>query len=289
MSTFSFLRELEKRQENFENEAPKLLTKTSWKDSPSPLREAMHYALFSGKSKRIRASLVEEAAQITNLKPEKRLYLALAIEAIHAYSLVHDDLPALDNDTLRRGEPTCHIRFGEDQAILCGDALQALAFELLAQIDCPPQVFLIFAQAIGASGMVGGQSLDLQSQAWKTPKKLKEIHMKKTGQLFAISFSLPFWLTRKNPTLAYRYGVYLGKLFQMVDDLIDVIASSEEVGKKTQKDAEKLTYIRLYGVERTKKMALRQAQRLSRYAQKNFPNSPFVSELPLYITRQFNK
>ncbi|MCS6984887.1 MAG: polyprenyl synthetase family protein [Leptospiraceae bacterium] len=276
--------EIAERQRNFEQKARDYLNETSWKTSPTPLKEAIFYSLFAGKSKRLRPLLLEEQSRLCGLNEKSMFYMALAIECIHAYSLVHDDLPALDNDPLRRGEPSCHIRFGEAMAILAGDGLQSLAYECLSYASLNAPALELFSRSIGPAGMVGGQALDIESTKELSPALLREIHTKKTGCLFALSSALPYVQTNQESSWAYRLGLYMGKLYQVVDDYLDATATEEKAGKKTGKDQDKLTYIRLYGLDKTKKMIYRQKERLLRYQKKYFPHSPFLELFINYLT-----
>ena len=223
------------------------------------LQEAMRYAALIG-GKRIRPILCYATAELLGNPMQQVDNIACAIELIHAYSLVHDDLPAMDNDTLRRGQATCHIKFGEAQAILAGDALQALALELIATPTphIPPLQQLKIVQALGHasghSGMAGGQSLDLLSEG-KTISlnELETIHRKKTGALLEACVTLSAMACNADAaTLAnlQTYAQHIGLCFQVQDDILDVIGNTTDLGKTQGADqqANKATYPALLGL-----------------------------------------
>lgn len=237
------------------------------------LYEAMRYAVLGG-GKRVRAGLVYAAvqtvapAQVASTDEQQALAhaancVAGAVELIHAYSLVHDDLPSMDNDDWRRGQPTCHKRFGQAMAILAGDALQPLAFSLLAQLPSEHigQAVALLSQASGAEGMVSGQSLDiaLVNQALDLPA-LQHMHYLKTGAMIHASVALGA-LVAKASAEQYQalsqYGRCIGLAFQIVDDILDATASSETLGKTAGKDAQhnKPTYVTLLGLAQAQQHA----------------------------------
>ncbi len=232
---------------------------------PNSIHRAMRYAVFAG-GKRIRPVLCLEAGRLFRDNDGPLLPPASALELIHTYSLIHDDLPALDNDDLRRGKPSCHVAFGEATAILAGDALLTLAFQVLAESpDIPPERCLRvnreLARAIGTlGGMIGGQVADLEAEA-KPPdaRTLEYIHASKTGALFRASVRTGAILAGAGEGDLNKVSVYgekVGLAFQIVDDLLDVVGSREELGKAPGKDAEhgKATYPALYGVEKSRAM-----------------------------------
>jgi len=234
---------------------------------PATLMQAMRYASLDG-GKRIRAILVYATAHLLGLALEKVDAAAVAIECIHAYSLIHDDLPAMDDDNLRRGKPTCHIAFDEATAILAGDGLQTAAFEMLS--DCRDgrsaeqalQQIQILAKASGAQGMVGGQAIDLAATG-KTLSlaQLKNMHAMKTGALINASVAMVSCLiSPQNPTIHQALAAFstsLGLAFQIKDDILDVEGDSESLGKTQGADAAqgKVTYVALLGLESAKKEA----------------------------------
>ena len=229
--------------------------------------EAMRYAVL-GDGKRLRPILVVAACEACGGNAQASLAPAAAIELIHAYSLIHDDLPLMDDDDLRRGRPTVHRAFDEATALLAGDALQALAFEILAThppggASAPRRVesSLVVAAAVGAGGMVGGQAADLSADGRSIePDQLRWIHEHKTGALFAASAevgAIHAGATASTRAALRRFGFALGLAFQVTDDILDVVADTESLGKTAGKDADcgKMTYPALYGVERARQQA----------------------------------
>ena len=232
-------------------------------DAPAGLGEAMRYAVLDG-GKRLRPLLVMAACEAVHGNPQAALRAACATELIHAYSLVHDDMPCMDNDVLRRGKPTVHVQFGEARALLAGDALQALAFELLVPDDgtVAPEVQArlcrLLALAAGHSGMAGGQAIDLASVGQAlTENQLRAMHRLKTGALLQGSVMMGAACGAIMPAATQAlltYGAALGLAFQVVDDILDVAADSATLGKTAGKDAaqDKPTYVSLLGLERSR-------------------------------------
>jgi geranylgeranyl diphosphate synthase, type II len=228
------------------------------------LVEAMRYSLLAG-GKRIRPVLALATCEALGRPPEDLLPAAAAIELIHTYSLIHDDLPAMDDDDLRRGRPTCHIVFGEDTAILAGDALYAEAVRLVCdkQVGGPAvQVGILreLAGATGVAGMVGGQYLDLRDSGHESPDALQRVHTLKTGRLIACCVRSALVLAPPAPEveLAYReFARELGLLFQIVDDILDAAGSEEAMGKAVGADAlkGKATYVTIHGLDRARALA----------------------------------
>ena len=235
-------------------------------DAPAGLGESMRYAVLDG-GKRLRPLLVLAASDAVGGQPQAALRAACAIELIHAYSLVHDDMPCMDNDVLRRGKPTVHVQFGEAQALLAGDALQALAFELLTPEgdEVPPavqaQLCRLLARAAGYEGKAGGQAIDLASVGVDLDEtRLRRMHRLKTGALLQASVAMgAACASAPAPVLEalMRYGAALGLAFQVVDDILDVTADSATLGKTAGKDAasDKPTYVSLMGLERARILA----------------------------------
>ena len=225
---------------------------------PERLREAMRYSLLA-PGKRLRPLLVLAACDACGGEPEQALPAACAVEMIHTYSLIHDDLPAMDDDELRRGRPTCHIQFDEAPAILAGDALIPLAFEVLATglepADLARRAVCELARAAGATQLVGGQADDLQNQfAAPDREMLEAIHLRKTAAMMAVSLKLGGLVAGAEPSVLDRlenFGEKLGLAFQIADDLLDLRGEQTKIGKKTGKDESrgKLTYPGLLGVE----------------------------------------
>lgn len=233
---------------------------------PSRLAEAMRYAVL-GPGKRLRPRLVLMATEACGGDPRAALPAACAVELIHAYSLAHDDLPAMDDDDLRRGRPTVHVQFDEATAILVGDALQARAFELLATriepADLAGRCCAELARAAGAEHLVGGQADDLAgSFPGAAADDLQQIHARKTGAMFVVSLRLGALIagaSHKQLQSITDYATALGLLFQVTDDLLDVAGDETAVGKKLGKDADrgKMTYPELLGVDESRRLAAR--------------------------------
>jgi geranylgeranyl diphosphate synthase, type II len=227
------------------------------------LEEAMRYSLLAG-GKRIRPVLTLATARAIGRDPTSVLPLAAAIELIHTYSLIHDDLPAMDDDDLRRGRPTCHVKFGEDVAILAGDGLYAEAFHhLLAKQEADPARLVAAARelaaATGVDGMVGGQYLDV-ADVTSTPEELRRLHALKTGRLIGASVVCVLLLAGvdEEKTAAWRrYASELGVLFQIVDDILDVTGTDAALGKPSGSDERlgKRTYVSHYGLDRARELA----------------------------------
>jgi geranylgeranyl diphosphate synthase, type II len=228
------------------------------------LDEAMRYSLLAG-GKRIRPVLALATARAVGLEPPGVLPLAAAIELIHTYSLIHDDLPAMDDDDLRRGRPTCHVRFGEDVAILAGDALYAEAFRhlLVHQQGDPRHVLAAaveLAAATGVAGMVGGQYLDVAGGAPGGADGLRRLHELKTGRLILASVQCVLCLAGapQPATIAYRsFAAELGVLFQIVDDILDVTGNEAALGKPRGSDERhgKRTYVTEFGLDGARELA----------------------------------
>ncbi len=240
--------------------------------APAALVAAMRYAVLDG-GKRLRPMLVLAGCEAVEGNATAALRAACATELIHAYSLVHDDMPCMDNDVLRRGKPTVHVKYGEAQALLAGDALQALAFELLtpdeAAIPAALQARLcrLLAQAAGSAGMAGGQAIDLASVGLRlTERQLTEMHRLKTGALLQGSVVMGAVCGAPAPeqlTCLQAYGDALGLAFQVVDDILDVTADSATLGKTAGKDAadDKPTFVSLLGLARSHEFAQELLQR----------------------------
>ncbi len=235
---------------------------------PEQLLAAMRYSLLAG-GKRVRPALVLEVyLACGGEQPDDAMPAALAIECMHTYSLIHDDLPCMDNDDLRRGMPTCHKKFDVATAVLAGDALQALSFALLTQADWDESLVVALSRkmalAAGCQGMVGGQMMDMleESSAVKTSEILavERIHVHKTGALICWCCEAGALLAgaeRNIQDACVRYGKAVGLLFQIADDILDATASSEALGKSAGKDAEqhKATYVSILGLERARELA----------------------------------
>src|SRR5215204_2282736 len=233
-------------------------------EDPPSVHAAVRWSLFAS-AKRFRPLLVTAAGEAFGATPRRLIRTACAFELLHTYSLVHDDLPAMDDDDLRRGWPTCHVKFGEAAAILAGDALQTLAFQTIAEdetLDAPLRVRLVagLARAAGTpEGMVAGQAHDLAAEARADVRgeELERIHRRKTGALIAAAAragALVAGALVAEVEAVNAYALDLGLLFQITDDLLDVTASASDLGKTPGKDAraQKATYPALYGLEATR-------------------------------------
>ncbi len=236
---------------------------------PEVLYEAMEYSLFAG-GKRVRPLLCLAGYMLFDDNWNKALPVASALEMIHTYSLIHDDLPAMDNDQMRRGKPTLHCEFNEYTAILAGDALLNMAFELLSDpeswkdIQASTQLEIIHSigTASGAPGMIGGQMADIMTEKESLPvdlAMLEFIHTHKTGSLISVSLLSGARLSEKASEEEYKtlkeFSHLLGLLFQVVDDLLDVTGDEMEMGKNTHKTSEKMIYPRLIGIQETRNLA----------------------------------
>jgi geranylgeranyl diphosphate synthase, type II len=221
-----------------------------------PLEEALRYSLLGG-GKRIRPVICLATGEAVGQDPEKLLPAACALELVHTFSLVHDDLPALDDDDLRRGQPSAHVRFGEDVAILAGDALLAEAFRLALRYPVP-DVARELAEA--TLGMIGGQYLDVTTNGELDGDGLRRLHSLKTGRLILASVNCATAVADASSAARAAwadFGRELGLLFQIVDDILDATGTAEELGKTPGKDeaAGKVTYVSLYGLDRARELA----------------------------------
>ncbi|QIV96457.1 farnesyl-diphosphate synthase [Allofrancisella inopinata] len=228
--------------------------------SSKTLLEAIKYSFLAG-GKRIRAQFVYAIGEAFNVNTQDCHKLAFAVEAIHTYSLIHDDLPAMDNDTVRRGKPTCHIKFNEATAILAGDALQALAFQIIQTVNVKDLFTLKkinsqLAQFCGLGGMVAGQQLDIEGEnKLLTLDQLECVHIHKTAKMFSASILLPYYLSTNvegsTEHILNDLSLLIGLCFQIKDDILDVTKTTKELGKTPAKDidANKSTYVSLLGLE----------------------------------------
>ncbi len=262
---------------------------------PEQLHKAIHYTLFNG-GKRIRPILVYATGELFGIETGTLDPAAAAVELIHTYSLVHDDLPAMDDDDLRRGKPTCHRAFDEATAILAGDALQTLAFQTLAAAPAVDQVRLEWIRQLGlgsgTEGMIGGQMIDLEAEERSlSDNELRTMHQKKTGAL--IRSSVLMGATPANPEASVmatlrQFADSIGLAFQVQDDILDVEGSSETIGKPQGSDLErgKTTFVSLHGVDGAK----RELQRLHQQAQEAL--APFgeraegLQQITTFITQR---
>ena len=304
--------ELKPKQAIVERSLRELFDSTT-KSVPERLCEAMEYSLFAG-GKRLRPLLCGLACEAVGGKFEQALPAGIAVEFIHTYSLIHDDLPAMDDDDLRRGRPTCHKVYGDALAILAGDALQALAFDMLTNSYRPNVAAVMvttLARGAGAAGMVGGQALDLiadgripasggrQSPVSHTVEHLESIHRMKTGALFEASLVLGATASREEVDCAddpyqhqvewlTQYAEAFGLLFQITDDLLDAEGNSAATGKKTGKDATrgKLTYPVLLGIAASKAKASELANQCAEAAGRFGERGEMLARLARFVERR---
>ncbi len=230
---------------------------------PTKLYQAIRHSIFAG-GKRFRPALVFAVGRVFDVEEEKLFRAASAVEMVHTYSLIHDDLPAMDDDDLRRGRPTCHKKFGEATAVLAGDVLQSLAFKIIAEdekLSDKIKIKIVSELADSAAKMVDGQQLDLDAEGEKiSVKDLEVIHQNKTGAMICVSARAGAIIgeaSENDLNAITNYASKLGLLFQITDDLLDVTQTTEILGKTAGKDltAEKATYPALYGIEETKVLA----------------------------------
>lgn len=258
---------------------------------PPSIHQAMRHSVFAG-GKRVRPILCLEAAAASNPSGKEPMDVACALECIHTYSLIHDDLPALDNDDFRRGQPTCHKAFGEATAILAGDALLTLAFQILARTGNAKIVEEIAAAAGTINGMIGGQVVDIESERKVVDAAtLEYIHRSKTGALLTISVrsgAMAAGATGQALELFTEFGRHIGLLFQIVDDILDVEGSTEELGKTAGKDAkqQKATYPGVHGLAKAHEMAERTLAACLETVEPLGKSGRWLRELALYIGRR---
>jgi len=268
---------------------------------PPVVFEAMRYSLFAG-GKRVRPILAVASAEALGANTTGLLPIACSLELIHTYSLIHDDLPAMDNDALRRGRPTCHKVYGEANAILAGDGLLNMAFEVLAdpkRIKSVPAgrmlaIISVIARASGAFGMIGGQAVDMLSEGKDVDiPTLEYIHTHKTGALIRASVRIGALYAKageKRLKALTRYGEYVGLAFQIADDILDITGTQEQIGKDTGSDLKKgkKTFPSFYGIEESRRRAREVADRavasLKEFDRKADP----LRELAKYIVHRVN-
>jgi geranylgeranyl diphosphate synthase, type II len=263
---------------------------------PSILHDAMRYSVLAG-GKRLRPILTLMAAELCGKSAADVVFAAAALEMIHTYSLIHDDLPAMDNDDLRRGLPTTHKQYGEAVAILAGDALLTLAFEVMSDprhwAVCAPETILRATHevscAAGAAGMVGGQVLDMQAEQRRIgPEALRTIHALKTGKLFTAALRIGAILAEASPdrlAALTTYGERIGLAFQIVDDILDLEGEAAELGKAPHSDLinQKSTYPSVLGLAESRALADRLAQEAQAAVRIFGRQAQYVCELATYI------
>lgn len=254
--------------------------------------DAMRYSLMAG-GKRLRPVLVLEFCKAFGGNKEKAMPLALAVEMIHSYSLIHDDLPCMDDDDYRRGKPSCHKQYGEANALLAGDALLTMAFEMIGTAqELSPEIRVkasaYLAKLAGASGMVGGQIIDLASEGKTVNEEiLTEMYILKTGALLKASCVLGVLAGGGDDDMiksAARYAESLGMAFQIIDDVLDVTGDETVLGKPIGSDAEskKVTFVTLLGIENAKRRAAYYTDEAKKTLEK-FPNNEFLMDLTKYL------
>jgi len=254
--------------------------------SYATLVEAMRYSLLAG-GKRVRAVICMKFCEAAGGRPEDALDAACAIEMLHTYSLIHDDLPSMDGDDLRRGKPSNHIEYGEFTATLAGDALQAAAFETLAKSALPPgavvEMVQILAHAAGPHGICGGQYLDLSGEGWHlTIDELLELYAMKTAALISAAARMGVIAgggTQEQIDAAHSYAQAIGLAFQVRDDVLDCIATAEELGKPIGSDIDndKSTFASLLGVQACEKMINRETEKAIAVLEGKFDNVEFLT------------
>jgi len=268
-------------------------------ERPTSIHQAMRHSVFAG-GKRLRPILCMEAgrAVVGSLPPEIE-DLGAALEMLHTYSLIHDDLPALDNDDLRRGRPTCHKVFGEAIAILAGDGLQTQAYEVLSGLHCPPEARVRIIEEIARgtgtiNGMIGGQVVDLEAERTKPDAEtLEYIHRSKTAALITASVVTGGIYAGASPeqvTQLRSFGQAIGLAFQIVDDVLDVTQTSEQLGKTAGKDAasEKATYPALFGLEESRKRAAALLQSACKAVENFGPQAAVLKDLARFLIEREN-
>ena len=265
----------------------------------SILAKAMKYGSMNG-GKRIRPFLVREACKIVKINKKIMLILAASVESIHSYSLIHDDLPSMDNDDYRRGKLSTHKKFDEATAILAGDALHDFAFELISsnlkKMDSKINLKIInfLSKSTGHNGLAGGQSKDLyyENKDVKTTNIL-DMYEKKTGKLFEFAFSSPFILANESKdriTFSKKYGLLFGLIFQIIDDLLDDMNSFENIGKTPGKDKKqgKSTLLNILGKEKVINFCNKKIKKFIKLNKKEFNNNPILEELLNYNLKRAN-
>jgi geranylgeranyl diphosphate synthase, type II len=263
-------------------------------ERPASIHKAMRHSVFAG-GKRIRPTLCMEAGRaVAGSLPPGIEDLGAALEMLHTYSLIHDDLPALDNDDLRRGRPTCHKVFGEAIAILAGDALQTQAYEVLSQLRCPPEARVKIIEEIARgtgtiNGMIGGQVVDLEAEHTRPDAEtLEYIHRSKTAALITasvVSGGIYAGASSEQVGQLRSFGQAIGLAFQIVDDVLDVTQTSQQLGKTAGKDAasEKATYPSLFGLEESRQRAGSLLQTASKAVETFGPRSTILRNLARFL------
>ena len=293
MTEFSLAQWLSDNRQYVESVLADLLPKTP--DTPQGLCEAIRYAVLNG-GKRLRAMLCLAACEMCQGNREQAVIMASAIEMVHAYSLVHDDLPCMDNDVLRRGQPTCHVQYGEAIALLVGDGLLTQAFEVISSHidDLSPEIRIklihLLAASAGTKGMVGGQYLDIDATSKKLDlPALQALQRGKTGALIRASILSGALIAKANASTLHHLDQTadaLGLLYQVVDDILDVESQTEILGKTAGKDAlqEKSTYVILLGLPEAKKEQERLCQQALSFIEPYRPQAEALYQLIIQIS-----
>ncbi len=271
---------------------------TSENETHKSLIDAMNYSLEAG-GKRIRPVLVYAFCEMLGGALEKAKAPASAIEMIHTFSLIHDDLPAMDNDDFRRGKPSCHKAYGEALAILAGDALSVLPFEIIANDEVlgseqKVRIISCLAKAVGRDGMIGGQVIDMENETRDDVDEanLRNMYRNKTGQLIAVSCAMGCICAGaddKTIETATEYAYKLGLAFQIIDDILDVTSTAQELGKPIGSDAQenKTTFVTLYGVEKAQEIAKKITEEAMELLN-SFENNSFLIELTEMLLKRKN-
>ncbi len=296
MSDQDFRQEYETRRRLIDQQLDTLFTEPCQQQT---LLEAMRYSLLAG-GKRIRPVLCLAFCTLAGGRDEEAVPFACGIELLHTYSLIHDDLPCMDDDDLRRGVPTCHKKFGETTAVLAGDALQAAAFRLVLSADCDGQAksdaALRLAQAAGEMGMCGGQYLDTE-QGHDTAEALYEVHRLKTGALLRASCAMGVLASRGHRTVdpgaldaAEEYAEHLGIAFQIRDDLLDETASTETLGKPAGSDRAggKTTFATLLGADECRRLIVTHTEKAKEVLSLKYPDAGFLLWMADYLAGREN-
>jgi len=254
---------------------------------------AMKYSLLNG-GKRVRAVLILEFCDILGVDLDEAVKLAGAIEMIHCYSLIHDDLPCMDDDDLRRGKPSCHIKFGESIALLAGDGLLTEAFNLISNTNFSDKIKIDIikelSRAIGHTGMIAGQAIDLCSENKNIDlDTLNRLHRLKTGKLIVASCKIASIITGKDIDTSTKYGEHIGLMFQIMDDILDVTSSDEILGKPANSDIEnsKSTYVTILGLEKSKDIVIELATKSKNIVLKQYnEHGAFLCNMVEYLVNR---
>jgi len=295
MTNNEMIREMEWCRDIVDDRLHELLAEAG--SSYATLVESMRYSLLAG-GKRVRAVICMKFCEAAGGRPEDALDAACAIEMLHTYTLIHDDLPSMDGDDMRRGKPSNHIEYGEFTAILAGDALQAVAFETIANAALPSasvnQMIKILANAAGPHGICGGQYLDLSGEGWHlTIDELLELYAMKTAALISAAAKLGVIAgggTFDQIAAADAYSAAIGLAFQVRDDVLDCIATEEELGKPTGSDVDndKSTFASLLGVEACEKMIKKETEKAIAALKGKFDNTEFLTWLAFVLAERKN-